>query len=79
MGYAPVIAIAIGMILLVMLGPYNTGLGIIAAGLGLGFTELLFSIFFTDTFPVLLVTLTPVLIILGILYMWTKRQGVEGL
>jgi len=78
-GYAPVIAIAIGVILLVMLGPYNTGLGIIAAGLGLGITELLFSIFFTDTFPVLLVTLTPVLIILGILYMWTKRQGVEGL
>lgn len=78
-GWHSLISICIALVMLCILGPYDTGLGIIGAGLSLGFTDALFQLWFTDTFPVLLITLAPLLVILGILFLWARHQGVEGI
>lgn len=79
-GWHSFLAVIIAIALLVLLGPYHTGLGIIAAGLGLGLTVYLFAFFgFSDDLDELFGVLSILFVIIGVIYMWTKHKGVETL
>jgi hypothetical protein len=78
-GWHSIVSVSIAMVILCLLGPYDAGLGILGAGLGIGLMDALFKLWFTDTFPVLLVTLAPLLVIIGVVFLWAKHQGVEGI
>lgn len=75
--WASVISITLAMILLILFGPYNTGVGIIGAGIGIGLSQALFGIFFINSFNPLLILLGTFCIAIGILYFFTKGNAEE--
>lgn len=70
--WGSVIAFGLGMIILVLLGPFHVGVALIGCGLMNGFVSGLFSMYLTDDFPVGLVTLCPIFIVMGVLYIMSK-------
>jgi hypothetical protein len=70
--WSSVIAFCLGMAVLLLLGPFYVGASLIGCGLMMGFVNGLFSMYLTNEFPVLLVTLCPIFIILGVLYIMSK-------
>jgi len=78
-GWDVVISVFIAIGILVLLGPYDTGVAIIGAGLGLALTNGIFSMWFTEDVEPALLALIPILIIIGILYLWTKGRGSDNL
>lgn len=73
--WCPSISAVIALILLVSFGPFNTGAGIIASGLGLGFTNVIFSIWLTNRFPSLLLAAAGFIVAIGIIYVMAKDPG----
>ena len=74
-GWHVLISVIVGLMVLAMFGPRNTGIGIIGCGLGIALMDVLFTMWLTDTFPVLLVTLTPLCIVIGIVYLKSQPDG----
>ena len=79
MGWGNIIAVGLAIAFLVMFGVYNAGMGIIASGLSLGLTEWLYSLHLTNSFNPLLAFLAPIIIFLGIIYIFTKGGGTDKL
>ena len=79
LGWSNVISVVLAVIVLVSLSPVNVGAAVIGAGASLGFTGVLFGIFLSNTFNSVLIVIAVLLIIIGILYFLTSRQGVEHL
>jgi hypothetical protein len=75
--WTTIIAVIIPMIMLVSLGVYNTGVGIIGCGLSMGFVQAF--LVNTDAFNATLILMCPLIIVIGILYIWTKGRGEEKL
>ena len=75
LGWTNIISVILAMIVLVSLGPFNVGASIIGAGISLGFMQVIFEIWFTNSFNALLALLVPVLVFIGILYFMTKGSG----
>lgn len=75
LGWANVVAVALALAVLVSLGPYNVGAALIGAGASLGMMQVVFMMWFTNSFSALLVILIPVLIFLGVIYFMTKGEG----
>lgn len=73
LGYVNVIAIIIPIILLCIFGMYNVGLGILAAGVSLGFMETFLFVWTTNAFNPLLALMCPVAIAIGFLYVMTVK------
>lgn len=73
LGWANVIAVALALVVLVLLGPFNTGMGIIGCGLALGLTQIIFGMWVLNAFNPALILVTPVIIGLGMLYMFTVK------
>lgn len=63
-----ILAAIIGIIPLCIFGQKHTAIAIIASGMAIGGLDVFFSIWFTDTFPVLLISLAPLLVVLGGVY-----------
>ena len=78
-GWHNIFAVIIPLILLISFGVYNTGLGIFSCGLSLGLIQGIYAMWFTNTFNAGLVLLCPVVIVIAIIYMWTKGQGGDNL
>jgi len=76
-GWHNLISIAVCIIVLVSVGPFNTGLGIIGCGLSLGLMEIIFSGLNNNISA--LVTVAPFIIAIGILYIWTKGRPEDQL
>lgn len=76
-GWHVIISFLVGLFLLCMFGKFNNGMGIIGCGLGIGFMEVVFAMWFTEDFPVLLVSLCPFIILIGIVY--SKMEGSDKL
>lgn len=74
-----IIAIALAVIVLVGLGPVNVAAALIGSGASLGLMALIFNKWFTNTFPAALITVSVVLIVLGVIYFWSKGQGGDNL
>jgi hypothetical protein len=70
--WSHVVAFGLGMAVLLLFGPFHVGIALIGCGMMIGFMDALFRIYLTDTFPVLLVTLCPVFIVLGVIYIMSK-------
>jgi hypothetical protein len=70
-----VLAIIPALLMLVLLGPFHTGIAIIGCGLTLGLTDVLFSLWFTNSFPALLLTACPIIVVIGVLYIMSKQGG----
>ena len=75
LGWHSLISIIVGLLILAMFGPRNTGMGIIGCGLGIALMEVLFTTWFTDIFPALLITLAPLCIVIGIVYLKSQPDG----
>lgn len=75
LGWTNLFSIILAIVILASLSPFNVGVAVIGSGMGLGFTQAIFLIYFTNTFNVLLVTLIPVLIFIGIIYLLSKGEG----
>jgi copper-binding protein NosD len=73
LGYVNVIAIIIPIILLCIFGMYNVGLGILTAGVSLGFMEVFLFVWTTNAFNPLLALMCPVAIAIGFLYVMTVK------
>jgi hypothetical protein len=73
--WADVLAIIPAILVLVLLGPFNTGVAIIGSGLALGLSNAVFAMWFTNAFPLLLVTAMPIIIVVGVLYIMSKQGG----
>lgn len=73
LGYINVIAIIIPIILLCIFGMYNVGLGILSAGVSLGFIEVFLDVWTTNAFNPLLALMCPVAISIGFLYVITVK------
>ena len=78
LGWVDFISIVLAIILLVALGPYNVGLGILGAGISLAGTQALFGIYGIGFNPGLAM-LSPVLIAIAFIYFWTKGDGGDRL
>lgn len=77
--WASIISIIIAFVFLVTLGPYNTALGIMGAGVGLGLTQALFGMFFINSINAALIILCPFSIAIGIIYFFVKGNVEERL
>lgn len=73
--YAAIISAFLAIMALVMFGPHNTGIGILASGFVLGLTNLIFTMLFTGSYNATLTLLIPVIVIIGGLYMLVKNPG----
>lgn len=73
--WCPSIAIIPAIIILCSFGPTNVGGGIFGSALTLGLTNLVFSIWLTNPFPVLLLAAIGFIIAIGVIYMWAKEAG----
>lgn len=73
--YAAAVSAGLAIMALVMFGPHNTGIGILACGFTLAFTNALFTMLFTGGFNAGLTIYTPVIIIIGAVYMLVKDPG----
>jgi len=76
--YTELIALVVPMMILCLLGVFNTGIGIIGCGLSIGLVQGLYS-GYGISINLGLFALAPFIIFIGIIYMWTKRQGVDHL
>jgi len=74
-----IISISLAFILLVSFGVFNVGFGVIAGGLGLGFSNVLIGMHFSDVISPLLVGTATVIVFIGIMLMWSKSRGGENL
>ena len=75
LGYENVIAIIIPIILLCIFGSFHIGLGILSAGISLGFIQVIFSVWVSNVFNPLLALMCPIIIALGFLYMFSVKGG----
>lgn len=73
------ISIIIPIIILVSFGVFNTGIGILGCGISLGLMQGIYSSVLTTAFNPGLIVLAPIIIIIGVLYMWTKGKGDDHL
>lgn len=71
-GWASIISVSLALIVFVLFGPFNAGLGIIGCGMMIGFTQAMFGLVFSNAFNPMLTLLAPVCIGIGILYIWSK-------
>jgi len=69
LGYFNVISIIIPIILLCIFGPFNAGIGILSAGVSLGFIQVFFGLAASAAFNPFLALMCPVILVLGFLYM----------
>jgi hypothetical protein len=69
-GWHLILTFIISFGFLVLLGPYDTGLALIGCGLMIALTQGIFSLWFTDTFPALIIALIPIFIIAGLIWYW---------
>jgi hypothetical protein len=69
-----ILAAIVGCIPLVIFGPKHTAIAIIASGIAIGGLDAFFGIWFTDSFPVLLISLAPILVVLGGVYHKVKGE-----
>jgi len=79
--WSTIITVAIALTMLMIFGPYNAGLGLVACGFSLTGTEVLWAVMFSNAtaFNILLGILGPVVIFLGVLYMMTKGEAMDKL
>lgn len=75
LGWHNILAVIPALFILVLLGPYHAGIAIVLAGIIDGATSIFFEYMFLDAFPTNLVSICPLLILIGILYIWVKRGG----
>jgi len=73
-----VIAVVLPMMVLVLLGVFNTGVGIVGCGLTIGLVQGLYSGYGLSV-NLGLFALAPLIVVVGIIYIWTKSQGVDHL
>ena len=73
--YAGIISAGLAIMALVMFGPHNTGIGILACGFVLGFTNLFFTALFTGGFNAALAVYIPIIIVIGAMYILVKNPG----
>ena len=73
LGYVNILAIIIPIILLCIFGPLNVGLGILTAGISLGFIEVFFAVWVSNAFNPFLTLMCPVAIAVGFLYVLTVK------
>lgn len=73
LGYVNIISIIIPIIILCIFGPLNAGIGIMGAGVSLGFVQAFLAVWATDTFNPFLALMCPVIIALGFLYILSVR------
>lgn len=73
--YAAAVAAFLAIMALVMFGPHNTGIGILACGFTLGITSALFIMLFTGGFDAGLTIYIPIIIIVGAMYVLIKHPG----
>jgi len=73
-----IISIILPLVILVSLGPFNTGVALLGCGMSIGITQGFFAMYGMG-FNVLLASLCPLIIVIGVLYIWTKGQGVDHL
>lgn len=74
-GYASALSAILAIIALVLFGPHNTGIGIMASGFTLAITSSIFTILFTGGIRVELTILAPIIIIIAGIYMLVKDPG----
>jgi len=74
LGWVNTFSVLLALTLLVTLGAYNVNAGVIGAGLGIGFIQVVLGIGSS-----LLLVLAPVLILVGILLFFTKGEGGDNL
>ena len=72
LGWCNTITAAIAIILLLVFGSFNAGVGIIGSAAGLFFTQIIFSMY-NQPFNIVLGGLIPFIVIIGVLYMLTKH------
>ena len=78
--WADVIAVVLPIICLVAFGVYNVGAGIFMCGLSLGLVQAIYHLRLDPgSFDSNLAILSPVIIAIAILYMWSKKRGEEML
>jgi len=73
LGYVNVIAIIIPIILLCIFGPFNAGVGILAAGVSLGFVQVILFVYSPVWSNPFLVLISPVAIVIGFLYIMSMK------
>jgi hypothetical protein len=71
-----VFGVVIPIALICLLGVFNTGVGIIGCGISLGFIQGLYAGYGIEFEP-LLVALCPVAIVIGVIYLWATKEGVQ--
>lgn len=74
--YSSLIALIAAFSMLVLLSPYHAPLALIGSGLTLSMVQGIFSLWFNDTFPILLPLLTGLLVFIGILA-WISMKNAE--
>lgn len=72
------IAVVIPVMVLVLLGVFNTGVGIVGCGLSIGLVQGLYAGYGISINPEL-AALAPLIIIIGVVYIWSKHEGVDTL
>jgi len=73
--WCPFIITIIGLCVLAMFGPFNVDAAIIMSGFSMGLVSILFGIFLTNTFPVVLTGVIGFIIVIGIIYKVAKQPG----
>ena len=73
--YGTTIVVVLAIIVLLSVGVFSAGLGIIGMGLVIFFMEAIYAMWLTDVFNPLLALLGPFLIAIGILWFMTKGEG----
>ena len=79
LGWFNLFCVVLPLIILVSFGVYNTGLGLIGAGMSIGFMQMIALSWFDNVFNAGLASLCPLVIAIGIIYIWTKGQGGDNL
>jgi hypothetical protein len=77
--YANIVAIVVPLIVLMSLGPYNTGAGITGCGMSLGFMQGIYAMRFTSAFNPVLAGVGVLAVIIGIVYWMSKGSGGDKL
>lgn len=79
-GWDLILAVVLPIVVLAGLaGSYNVGFGILSCGLSLGLMQVIYAIWFTNSFNAALILLCPVIVVIGVLYIWSKGKGEDHL
>jgi len=70
-----ILIVGISIIPLAVLGPFNAPIGVIGTGILLGFMEMFSWLKFAYSSPPLLIALVPIIIVVGVVFMWTKGDA----